>query len=89
MLTPCARLQLCNGAVMYLFRTEELEQLVCGSHHLNTLELQAGAHYDDGYTAGSQVRLTDCCKGLAARGRSQDRCQLSARLLAIGRRPLQ
>lgn len=55
MITLCGLLQLCNRAVMHLFRAEELEQLVCGSHHLDTLVLQAGAHYDDGYTADSQV----------------------------------
>ena len=55
MITLYALLQLCQGPVMHLFRAEELEQLVCGSHHLDTLELQAGARYDDGYTADSQV----------------------------------
>ena len=40
---------------MHLFQAEELKQLVCGGHHLDTLELQAGACYDDRYTADSQV----------------------------------
>lgn len=63
MISLCALLQLCNGAAMHLFRAEELEQLVCGSHHLDTLELQAGARYDDGYTADSQVGLWTGARG--------------------------
>ena len=41
--------------MIHLFWAEGLEQLVCSSHHLDTLELQAGARYDDEYTADSQV----------------------------------
>ena len=40
---------MCGGPALTLFRSEELELLVCGLPHLDFEDLQAVARYDGGY----------------------------------------
>ena len=54
--------QLCGGPALKLFRAEELEKLICGSQSLDFLALEKHTHYDDGYTAQSQVHAKRVCQ---------------------------
>ena len=44
---PC--LQVCGGPALRLFRSDELELLICGLPELNFEDLQSVARYDGGY----------------------------------------
>jgi len=46
---------LCGGQALEIFRPQELENLVCGSPHLDFDALQRGALYEGGYCRESQV----------------------------------
>ena len=46
---------LCGGQALEIFRPQELENLVCGSPHLDFDALQRGAVYEGGYNKDSQV----------------------------------
>ncbi len=46
---------LCGGQALEIFRPQELENLVCGSPHLDFDALQRGAVYEGGYSENSQV----------------------------------
>ena len=47
--------RMCNGPVLELFRSEELELLICGSPELDFEALERSTQYDDGYTKDSQT----------------------------------
>ena len=44
---------MCNGDAINLFRSDELELLICGSQQINFTELESVVTYSDGYTENS------------------------------------
>ena len=46
---------LCDGSSFSMFRSEEVELLICGAETLDFEELQQAARYEDGYDADSPI----------------------------------
>jgi len=47
--------RVCGGPALQLFRSEELELLICGAQEFDWAALEASTHYEDGYTRESPV----------------------------------